>query len=130
MPLVKIDLITEDPQTGEFVLYLVGDGPWPSPGDPLNEKLSMIQHRIFDAVDLAVDGRLAQKFKESIGKDIRVQIDSPQGAPRALQALVEKVRAFLADDREYSSAISRSAFVAKIRVVTGHELGRFSGRTP
>jgi len=107
------------------VVYLVEDGPWPTEDYGWKECLSRIEGRIFDAIDAVVDGQVAEKYPESLGKKIRVQIDSPSGLPLALANLVSKVREHLGKENEYHSAIEQSRFVRSLRISTGHEMGRF-----
>src|SRR5258707_14932136 len=97
MPSVKIDLVTQDHDADEFVLILVEDGPWPVESAHWGERLSRIQTRIFEAIDVAVDGHLAAKYPDSKGKIVRVQIDSPGGAPPRLMDLVSKIKERLAE---------------------------------
>jgi hypothetical protein len=125
---VNIDLITEDPGSGEFVMYLVEDGPWPTSDSDWNLRLRSIQDRIFSAADVAIDGLLAEKYPDSSGSPVRIQIDSPSGCPSKLEALVEAVRTFFREDPSYSAAINNSSHIAGIRVVTGKEMGRFQGQ--
>jgi hypothetical protein len=73
MPSATIDLITETHETGEFALILVEDGPWPIKGPDWKECLSRIQNRIYDAIDIAIDGHLAARYPDSKGRRVRVQ---------------------------------------------------------
>ncbi len=122
---LKVDLFTHDSANDEFVVYLVEDGPWPTEDSGWKDCLSKIQDRIFAAIDAVVDGHVAEKYPESLGKKIRVQIDSPSGLPPALANLVSKVREHLGKENEYHSAIEQSRFVQSLRISTGHEMGRF-----
>jgi hypothetical protein len=71
---VKIDLVTEHPETGVFAVILVEAGPW-APGTEERE-LRRIQERLYDCVDVAVDGHLAAKYPDSRGRPIRIQLDT------------------------------------------------------
>jgi len=55
---VKVDLVTEHPETGVFAIILVETGPWPSGAE--EREVRRIQDRLYDCVDLAVDGHLAR----------------------------------------------------------------------
>lgn len=122
MPSVKIDLITHDPRTDEFALILVEDGPWSEEASDWNECLSRIQARIFDAIDVAIDGHLAKIYPESKGKRVRVQIDSPHGAPRLLVQLISKVREHTSNPKsKYGAAIRRSPYVKTLHIAMGPE---------
>lgn len=122
--LAAINLITETPGTGEFALILVEDGPWPNKDADWKECLSRIQNRIYDAIDIAIDGHLAAKYPDSKGKSVRIQIDSPSGLPPALAKLVARMKEHIEKDAEYSGAIKQSRFVQSLRISTGHEMGR------
>lgn len=124
---VSVNLIAEDTKTGEFVLYLLEDGPWPEAAeDDWSDCLSRIQGHILDAFDAAVDGGLAKKYPESVGAMIRIQIDSPSGLPDQLDALVSRVEEFVHQtDNEYGQGIANSPFIGGLRIVTGHSLGRW-----
>ena len=125
MASATIDLITETSETGEFALILVEDGPWPEDDTEWTRCLSRIQSRIYDAVDVAIDGHLAAKYPDSKGRAVRVQIDSPNGLPSALAKLVAKMKAHFETDGEYSNAIRQSPFFQGLRITTGHEMGCF-----
>ncbi len=125
MTFATIDFITETPETGEFALILVEDGPWPSEDSGWTECLSRIQNRIYDAIDIAIDGHLAAKYPDSKGRSVRVQIDSPCGLPPALDKLVNKIREHVENENEYHAAIKQSRFIQSFRITTGHEIGSF-----
>jgi hypothetical protein len=122
---LTVNLFTYDAKNDEFVVYLVEDGPWPIDEATWKKCLSSIQGRIFDAIDSVVDGHLAEKYPECLGKRIRVQIDSPSGLPPALTKLVAKVREHIGEENEYHTAITKSRFIGDLRITTGHEMGRF-----
>ena len=122
---VTIDLVTHDPHSDEFVLYLVEDGPWPTRESEWKECLKGIQDRILAAADAAIDGHLAQKYPDSVGKSIRIQVDSPNGCPDRVDNLVAAVKTFLNHDPSYISTIGASPHIRGLRVVTAKEMGRF-----
>lgn len=122
---VIIDTITYDAIHDEYVLYLVEDGPWPTDDSGWNQCLTRIQNRIFDAFDIAVDGHLHKTFPDSLGKAVRIQIDSPHGSPKQLSDLISKVKQFIDTSKEYSKAIGSSQYIHGLRITTGAEMGRF-----
>ena len=116
---------TEDPNTGEFVVYFVEDGPWPGDAGQFAALLRRIQDTILDAVDAAIDGGIAKVYPETIGMKIRIQVDSPSGCPEKLDELIRNIDNYIVDSHEYASGIKQSQFISDVRVVTGHMLGRF-----
>ena len=85
---VKIDLVTEHPETGVFAIILVETGPWP-PGTEARE-LQRIQERLYDCVDVAVDGHLAAKYPDSRGRAIRIQLDTYDIPEQAIRPFFER----------------------------------------
>jgi len=122
---ITIEKVTDDPGTGELVLYFVEDGPWPADPNAFDAVLKRIQDKILDAADASIDGGVAAVYPDSIGKRIRIQVDSPNGCPDQLDQLIQNVDKYLRESEDYSSAVKASQFVSGIRVVTGHMLGRF-----
>jgi len=128
---VAIDMVTEDKANDEFVLYLVENGPWPPTAEQMTKTLRRIQYRIFAAVDAVLDGSLVKKYPDAHGKKVRIQIDSPHGQPVKLRQLVDNIETYIKNNSsEYALAIEKSRYVSGIRIVTGHELGRFGGDYP
>jgi hypothetical protein len=122
---IQIDLITEDPIHGEWVLYLVEDAPWPTDEPGWKMRLKAIQDHVLSAVDVAIYGHFAQRYPESSGSRVRVQIDSPSGCPPRVEELVSAIRQFLNEDEGYRAGVEQAEHVAGVRVVTGKEIGRF-----
>ena len=71
------------------------------------------------------DESTAAHYAVLIGKKVRVQVDSPQELPVALTELVTKIRDHIEKESAYRSAITQSRFIQGLRIVTGHEIGRF-----
>ena len=118
---ISFDLITEDPKNNEFVVYLVETGPW---SDASNERLEKLQGRLYNALEVVVEGALASKYPESKGRRIRIQVDSHNSPPETMLNLVREFAAFIHESNEYQKAIRKSPFVTDVRVVYGSDLGR------
>ena len=125
---VKIDHVTHDKKNAEYVVYLVEDGPWPRDADDdeqWEQSIARIYDRILSACDAVIDGVLSAHFPGSHGGNVRLQVDSPSGLPSRLNELISDLRRHLVEDDEYASAIRGSEYIGDLRLVTGHELGRF-----
>lgn len=120
MPL--IDLITEDPNNGEYVMYLVEDGPWPEAD--LEQRLRAIQTRLYDAIEIAIDGQLASKFPNALGKPVRIQLDCYDQPPSQVDELVTSLNGLVAESDEWRNDIDTSPYISGLRITTGHRLGR------
>jgi hypothetical protein len=125
---ITVDRVAVDHRLNEYVLYFVEDGPWQGDAEGLSAQLLAIQDRVLSAVDAAIDGGLAKLYPDSVGMNVRVQVDSPHGCPQRLQDLVDALQSHVKTDATYASALRDSEYVSAIRIVTGHQLGRFAPR--
>jgi hypothetical protein len=128
MESVSIDHVTVDPQSGEYVLYVVEDGPWPTLASDIDLEKHRIQRRIIGILEAVIGGSLASAMPETRGKAVRLQVDSPSGLPNWLQESISGLRSAIIQNIETKEQIKESPHVAGLRLVTGHELGRFIGK--
>lgn len=56
----------------EWSLVLVEQGPWQN---PLEQELGRIQSNLYECLDAARDGQIAEQFPESKGKAIKIRLD-------------------------------------------------------
>lgn len=120
-----IDLVTEDPVNDEVVLYLVEEGPWME--ESLQERLRSIQARIYDAIDVVVDGHLATKFPELSGRNVRIQLDCHDQPPREIEDLIARFDELISTSDEYRSEIANSDFISGLRILSRSQMGRDQG---
>ena len=95
---VTIDLVTERPD-GRFAMILVEQGPWTGDRD---KHLRMLQDRLYDYVDVAIDGHLAKRFPESSGRGIVIRIDAYE-TPAALRNGLSRYFDFYNTRRRHTS---------------------------
>lgn len=122
MPKLTVDLVTEDPNKKEWVLYLVEAGPWDT--DTLENRLQALQERVYDAIDVAVDGHLASKFSDSKGKKVRIQIDCHDNPPKEVNVFLARIARYIERNQEYQDAIKGSVFIRGLRIVGRSQMGR------
>jgi hypothetical protein len=67
-----VDFVARGETPDEWRMVLVEEGPW---DQPIEIELRRIQDRLYGAIDAALDGQLAEKFPESKGKTIIIQLD-------------------------------------------------------
>ena len=65
----KIDLVTYDPKRDAHILVMVEQN------DGGTYSLQRLQQRLYDFVDIAVDGFLAEQYPESRGKSVVIRLD-------------------------------------------------------
>jgi hypothetical protein len=111
---VKVDLIADDPLHDEFVLHLVEDGPWDAAD--VEDRMRALQSRLYDVVDLVIDGHLVGKYPESKGRRIRIQVDC-LNEPEEIREFVAKFGEHIETDPEYRKAMELSQFVSRLRII-------------
>lgn len=67
-----MDFIVRGHTQDEWRMVLVEQGPWSATVD---DELRRIQSRLYGCLEAILDGQLAQKFPETVGKQIVVQLD-------------------------------------------------------
>lgn len=92
-------------------MVLVEEGPW---SEPIEDQLTRVQGRLYDCIDAALDGKLAEKFPESAGKNIVIQLDAYNLPRERVSEFFESFSEgiFLIDD--YKTALVQSSFVKSI----------------
>lgn len=120
---IKVDLLTRDDQNDEFAVYLVENGPWPE--DAMDERLRQLQTRLNGVLDLAFSGQLAERYPETRGARLRLQVDCYDDAPKIVIALVRAFRDMLAADAGVRAELSAAHKLVKdLRVVCREDMGR------
>ena len=109
---VTIDLITDSPDGSTVYLTLVEQGPWPARG--VAKRLRALQERAFAAIDTAVDGHLAARYPDSVGKQVVVRVRAFNLPEREVRELSSRISNYIASSDPYRSDIARSAFVASV----------------
>ena len=121
---LTIDIVAFDPVRDHFSLHLVETKRLPDEGNDRLARLKVIQDRVFNAFDAAVDGHIAGRYPETLGQTIRIQVDCPFGVDDEIELWVHRVADYLSTADEYATAVKESAYVRAVHVVTGHQLSR------
>ncbi|HEV7242724.1 MAG TPA: hypothetical protein VGQ36_26080 [Thermoanaerobaculia bacterium] len=110
---LHINFVVEDPD-GSWRLLLL-EGPWDDPLDP--ENLRKVQKRISDCVTASINGYLAERYPESLGRSVVIQVDS-YDTPRAqMDALLQALQRGIDTSPEIQSCIQERNCVANVRIV-------------
>lgn len=102
---VTIDLITRHDSTGDYSLYLKEQAGWN--GDPA--RLRQLQDRVYNALDVVLDGQLASDYPDSKGSMVRVVVVFlGQDAPLDAIGVLERLHEYANTHSDFApSAISR-----------------------
>jgi len=110
VPKETIDLVTRKPN-GAYVMVLVEQGPW---SEAPEVHLRGIQERLYNYVDIAVDGHLARLHADSGGKDVVIRVDAYDTPPGEVSGLVERFAAYIGTSKEIRDAIDSQRYVRAI----------------
>lgn len=106
-----VDFVAKGDAPDEWKLVLVEEGPWTG---PIEDQLRRVQDRLYGSIDAALDGQLAEKFPESRGKKIVIQLDS-YNLPRAEVAeFFDRFSKGVLSTADYQQALQGNAFVKDI----------------
>ena len=109
---ITIDFVGNDPENDEFVLFLVEEGPWENSSS--EDRLRVIQDRLYNTVDVAIDGILFEKYPNQRGRKVRIQLDCYDPPSDLIKQLVNAVDQFVNNSEEYQSDIKNRKNVASI----------------
>lgn len=106
-----VNFVAKGSSPDEWKMVLVEQGPW----NPLVEAhLSHLQERLYGCVDAALDGQLAEKFPETRGRKIIIQLDC-YNLPRAeVGEFFENFSEGIFKVPDYRDALKSSPFVKGI----------------
>ena len=122
---ITVDFFTVDQASDEFVMYLVEEGPWEE--ETLEERLRVLQARIYNAVDVAIDGHLEKGHPASHGCKVRIQVDLHDDPPNAAEDLVRRLADHVEDSEEYGQDIESSEHIDGLRIVVRQRSGGPNG---
>lgn len=109
---VTIDLITERSADGAFVLVLVEEGPWLP--EMVEAELKRLQERLYDAVDVVVDGHLARSYPDSFGRMALIRLDCYDIPNEPVQKFFAKFSASIAGSEEIARDLDSNKTVSAI----------------
>lgn len=107
MPSVTIDVVSFDPVRDQYALHLVEGENSPDRVDERRARLKAIQDRVFSAVDAAIDGQLAGKYPETLGRTVRIQVDCAFAKNDDIELVVSRVADYLSADPDLRGSNAR-----------------------
>ena len=116
-----VDLITQRAD-GSFCMVLLETSPW---ADDYMDHLNSLQDRMFDCVDIAIDGKLAQKYPESKGEEVLILLDC-YGIPQdAVDEYFNRFQAYIRSDEGVLGDLENNAYISGISFeIYHHTLGQ------
>ena len=105
---------------GEFIVDLIASNPWKmvlveqGPWDDIQTNLYRVQDRLYNCVDAAIEGQLAEQFPESKGQPIRVRLDCYDLPESEVQSFFNNFSSTVPTLPDYKEALELCTFVAGI----------------
>lgn len=108
---IIVDFVAKGKSPDEWIMVLVEEGPWI---DSIDQQLRRIQERIYDCIDAALDGKVADTFPDSNDKHVIIRLDF-YNAPRVeVEEFFNRFSAGVLDVDDYRIALNQNRFVRSI----------------
>jgi hypothetical protein len=109
-----VDFVAKDASSNVWKMVLVESGPWTGLVD---DHLRALQGRLYDCIDAALDGQLAEKFPESKGMRLVVQVDCYNVPRDAVEPFFNQFSAGVFTAGGYKGVTRKSPYVSSIAFV-------------
>jgi len=80
-----IDLVTEDPRSGEFAVIMVESRPWRG----REQRLAEVQAKTNAYLRFILDGQMRRLYPDSKGRPVRIQLDCVEAPDRDTAEFLE-----------------------------------------
>jgi hypothetical protein len=109
---VAVDFVAREDDLSTWRMVLVEQGPWPT--SAVKDQLTRIQDRLYTCIDAALDGALAQKYPDSRGKRLIIQLDGYDLPESQVRDFFTRFSSGVMKVPSYVSAFAAQAFVTQI----------------
>ncbi|HEY1615830.1 MAG TPA: hypothetical protein VGF97_19315 [Rhizomicrobium sp.] len=106
-----VNFVARGKSSDQWKMVLVEQGPW---NGSTQVNLKRIQTRLYDCIDATIDGQLAQKFPETRGKKIIIQLDCYNLPKAEISEFFDKFSGDVFSQPDYRDALTKNAFVKSI----------------
>lgn len=106
-----VDFVTKNESEDEWKMVLVEEGDW---GGELSEHLHRIQNRLYECIDAALDGQLAEQFPNSKGKKVVIQIDCYDAPRKPIEDFFLEFSNAVMKLPDYANSLAENSFVQSI----------------
>jgi hypothetical protein len=113
-----VDFIVRGDRSDEWKMVLVEEGEWL---EPLSSRLSLIQRRLFNCIDVAVEGRLYERFPESKLKNLVISIDFYNAPEKEVAEFMDRFSKNVFLLAPYKDLLAQNVFVKSIRFEANFE---------
>lgn len=88
-----VDLVTHNSTSDQYTLIMIETRPWTDSA----EQLAQLMEKINNYAVFALDGQMARAYPDSVGKQLRIQLDCHQEPSTRAADVVDQARRQLAD---------------------------------
>lgn len=106
-----VDFVAQGSTEDEWRMVLVEEGPW---RPPFEGELRRLQNRLYECVDAAIDGQLAERFPQTARKRLVVQVDGYQLPKVEVRDFFNRFVSGALAAPDYRKALAESPYVAEI----------------
>lgn len=98
-------------------MVLVEQGPW----DDVSGNLQRLQNRLYTCIDVAIDGKLAELYPDSIGASVIIRLDGYNLPMPESREFFETFSSAVLELPDYKTALETSPHVAGIQFAANFE---------
>lgn len=102
----KVDFIAKNP----WRMVLVEEGPW----DDCAYELNRLQERLYSCLDAVIDGQLAEKFPESTGHLVTIELHGYNLPQDEVSDFFSRFSSSVLMLPDYAQALTESAYVTGV----------------
>lgn len=106
-----VDFVAKGATPDEWKMVLVEEGPWIG---SIDTQLGRVQDRLYGAIDAALDGQLAERFPESSGKKIIIQLDGYNLPKAEVAEFFDRFSKGVLSKPDYQQALQNNRFIRGI----------------
>jgi hypothetical protein len=113
MSKVTVDFVASEPDASHWRLVLVEEGPWPEA--EVAAHLRRVQDRLYNCVDVALDGGLWRLYPDSLGKPVTVRLDCYNVPELAIKSFFQRFSEGLPALPDYATALRTNKYITELR---------------
>lgn len=106
-----VDFVARGNAPNEWRVVLVEEGPW---REDVDDQLRRVQRRLYDCIDLVLDGQLAEKYPESRESSVVIQVDFYNIEKDLIIGFLNRFKYGVFSSGDYEGAVVESPFVSAI----------------
>jgi hypothetical protein len=112
MGTITVDFVARAAGDDGWSLVLVEQGPWRA--EDVDAHLRRLQERLYDCVDVVLDGRFAEKYSDARGKPIVIRVDGYDLPEEPVRQFFARFAGGVLQVPEYAAALAASTVVPSI----------------